>query len=194
MLRGGFSFAEVLLTMDYIDKIEINGTLYGLQTLDSGDAYREPQNDNTANIKLVDGEVVPGLLLQTIDTASKANDNVIVFNAYFDLEFDQNWYNNQFGGIIEIPLLDIPNSLLNYSRKGSKTIQAVGVNTQQEVGINAYLDENTVNTNYRQVLNIFKPNSSTPATADTYYLGVGISFVLLRSTNVFYGFVEFSSL
>lgn len=180
--------------MDYIDKIEINGTLYGLQTLDSGDAYREPQNDNSSNILLHDGDVVPGLFLQTIGTTSKANDNVIVFNAYFEFEFTENWYNNQFGGIIEIPLLDIPNSLLNYSRKGTKTLKGLGQNTGQNVEINAYLDENAVNTNYRQVLKIFKPNSTAPIPADTYYLGVGMSFVLLRSTNVFYGFVEFTSI
>lgn len=180
--------------MDYIDKIEINGTLYGIQALDSGDTYHEPQNDNTGNILLQDGDVVPGLFLQTIDTTSKANDNVIVFNAYFEFEFNENWYNNQFAGIIEVPLLDIPNSLLNYSRKGAKVIKGSGQNTGQNVEINAYLDETAVNTNYRQVLKIFKPNSATALQADTYYLGVGMSFILLRSTNVFYGFVEFTSI
>lgn len=180
--------------MDYIDKIEINGTLYGLQTLDSGDAYREPQQDNSANIKLPEGQFQQGFYIQSGQKISKANDNVIVFDVFTEFIVTDTWYNNQTVGTLEIPLLDIPYSLANSTRRTTKELFLIGQNNQQELPLLAYLDEKVVNTNYRQILKVYTPNTKPTPTDTDYDLALGITFVLLRSTDVFYGFVEYSQL
>lgn len=180
--------------MDYIDKIEINGTLYGLQTLDSGDAYREPQQDNSANIKLPEGQFQPGFIIQSIDKTSKANDNVVVLNVYTEFLITKDWYNAIPATGIKVPLLDLPYSLVNYSMKTTKRLYFISETSTQELPISLWIDEEVVNNNYRQILKIQEPATKpTPTDAD-YGLALGITFVLLRSTDVFYGFVEYNQL
>ena len=180
--------------MDYIDKIEINGTLYGLQTLDSGDAYREPQQDNSSNIKLPEGQFQTGFFIQSGEKTSKANDNVVVFNVYTEFIITDAWYNALTQTGIEIPLLDLPYSLVNYSKAGTKTLNFKGQSDGQILSVKCWLSEQSVNTNYRQILKIFAPDTKPTPTDTDYDLALGISFVLLRSTNVFYGFVEYNQL
>ena len=180
--------------MDFIDKIEINGTLYGLQTLDSGDAYREPQQDNSANIKLPEGQFQQGFFIQSGEKTSKANDNVVIFNVFTEFQITDTWYNALTQTGIEIPLLDLPFSLVNYSRSGTKELNFINGTSGQKLPVKCWLSENTANTNYRQVLKILAPNTKPTPTDTDYDLALGITFILLRSTDVFYGFVEYSQL